>query len=131
MIDNTSDAVKESEATQNTYNANVAKKFIITYVDYIERYPYETTPLNGIFEPIDFGFTDRFFGGQIHKCAKVKGKPFVLLVSKLQKTLGIYVPNEEMGALTSAELKELCTRLKLEFAKSDTKDKLIEMLTNK
>lgn len=129
--DNTSEAVKESDATQNSYAVNTTKKFIITYVDYIEKYPYKTTALNGIFEPIDFGFTDRYFGGQIHKCARVKGEPYVLLVSNLQETLGIYVPNEEMSSLTVARLKDLCTRLNLEFSTTANKDKLIELLTNK
>lgn len=112
-----------------TYDANVKRKIIITDNSWLEKFPYATTKLKCKVNPLIYGFTDLYFGGNIDSCCVVQGQPYVLLVDADSKTIGIYIPDENLEKLRLQELKELCDRYKKEYKSDTTKAKLIELLT--
>lgn len=120
----------KSDEVEDKYNKNTEKKFIIIYTDFLDQYPYTTTKLERLYDPEDLGFTDRFFGGNIHKVGKIKGKPFMILASQDNKTMGLYIPNDKMKDCTVALLKDLCDRANIEYEKNDNKESIIGKLTN-
>ena len=112
-----------------TYDKNVKRKIIITDNEWLDRYPYATTKLRGRINPLEFGFTDLYFGGNIDSCCIVAGEPYVLLVDADLKTIGIYIPDDNLDKLKLQELKDLCDRFKKEYKADTTKAQLIELLT--
>lgn len=121
--------MEKTTKVQDTYNTNTEKKIILTDVETLRQYPYATTKLAGLYPPITFGFTDRFFGGQIQKVAKVKDKPYYLLVNKDSVSIGIYIRNEDLKEFTVPELKKLADRYKKKYSITTKKEELIDQLT--
>ena len=107
----------------------------------LEQYPYKTTPLDGLYFPrIDeeqeetkfwdfFGVNDSYFGGNIHKIAKIKGKSMYIIVNTLDQTLGILYRFEELNGLNKNHLRDLCNMLAISFEDKETKEDLVDKLT--
>ncbi|HAK12828.1 MAG TPA: hypothetical protein DCO78_13455, partial [Chitinophagaceae bacterium] len=78
--------------------------------------------------PIEtYNLTDRYFGGNIYRCAILKNNPYVLLVDKYYTTLGLLLPFENMHMLTVKELLVLCERYKIKTTPDLKKDDIIEL----
>jgi hypothetical protein len=116
------------EETQTLYATNTDKKIILTDTQTLLKYPYKTTSCERLYRIEDFGLTDRYFGGQAYKLAKVAKRPYLLIVNKFDMTIGIMIPIEWLKELTVPELKILCDKYKIEYSKEHKKDELIEML---
>jgi hypothetical protein len=121
--------INKTASQSQLYEDNTAKKIILTENQWLEKYPYATTKLKGKVNPIVYGFTDAYFGGNIDSCAIVKGEPYILLVDADLKTIGIYIPNEDLDKLKLQELRDLCDKYKKKYKVDDTKARLIELLT--
>lgn len=116
------------EKTQTEYATNTAKKIILTDTETLMKYPYRTTPCERLYPIEEFGLTDRYFGGQAYKLAKVAKRPYLLIVNKWETTIGIMIPLEWLGELTTPEIKKLCDRYKIEYSNTTKKDELINLL---
>ena len=123
------DMMNKVADTLTQYNKNTERKIIVIENEWVDEYPYKTTPLNGLFDPEEYGFHDRYMGGKIHKLAKVKGEHFLILVNKFDETIGVYVPTENLEKLTVARLKWLCGKYKKEVKSDMTNADMIKLLT--
>lgn len=128
--DKIDDLMKRTSETLEYYNSSVNEKIILTETEMIEKYPYQHTLLNGIFEPEDFGFHDRYLGGNIHKIARVKDTPYFILLDAEFNTLAVHIPVENLDKFTVMELKKLCDKYKKEYSTDTKKDELIAILKN-
>lgn len=111
------------------YNDYNEKKIILTENEIVEEYNFRTANIERTCEPIDFGFTDRYFGGNIFKCAIVRDSPFVVLVDYNLNTLGVHIPRYNLDLCSHDFLKDLCVKYSVTFAKNDSKKVLASKLT--
>ena len=121
----------KTEELTSYYQANIEKKIIITELEWIKEYPYKTTPLERTYPPITFGITDRYFGGQVYKMAKVKGKPYYILVNKDDVTIGLHIRNEDVPNLSYFDLQKLSAKYKLPCGNKAKKEEIVEQLLTK
>jgi len=110
---------------------------------YVSKYPYSTTKLGKLYFPRtkegtfkedtliwdDFGIDDSFFGGNICKIAAIKGKPFYILVSREDTTLGIIHRFADLVNYDKKDLYIVCDNQKIAYTTKDTKQDLIDRLT--
>lgn len=121
----------KTEQLSNLYMKNTTKKIIITELEWLDNYPYKTTKLDGIVTPLSLGITDRYFGGQANKAAKVKDKPFYILANNQGITIGLLIKNDDLPKLSYNELQKLAAKYKLKCGKNAKKEDIInELLTN-
>jgi hypothetical protein len=118
----------KTEKLSSLYMNNTDKKIIITELEWINEYPYKLTKLDGLVTPLSLGITDRYFGGQASKAAKVKDKPFYILANKLGGTVGILIKNEDLPKLSYNELQKLAIKYKLKCGSRAKKEEIIEEL---
>ena len=121
---------QESDNRIDKYNSLVEKKIIFTRVELIKQFPYETSAIQKVVIPEKFNITDREFGGNAHKCAILKNYPYVLIINKLLKTIGIFVPKENLPKFTVTQLKQMAEWLRLPVDDTMKKDNLVNILTN-
>jgi hypothetical protein len=122
----------QTEQTRDKYSKNTGLKLIDNRVESINKYPYRTTKLEPPpLPPITFGFTDRYFGGQVNKIAKIRNSPWHILADKNDNTLALYIPKRYISELTHPELKSICTRFKIKYEPKATKAELVEILEAK
>lgn len=107
----------------------------------LELYPYKTTKLKKLHFPrIDpnqeetkeweeFGINDSYFGGNIHKIASLKEKPFYIIVNKHDETLGILHRFEDLVKYDKKDLAIICESQGITVNTKDSKDYLIDKLT--
>lgn len=112
----------------NNYNTQIKKKIILTETELVQKYQYKTTPLAGIRTPEFYGFTDRFFGGNVDKCAIIKDSPYILLVDKYYNTLALLLPEENIEKLTVKECQFLCKKYALTYSTEMKKSELIDII---
>lgn len=122
------DMINKQADTLINYNQNTERKIIIMEDEWVDKYPYKTTPLSGLYDPEEHGFHDRYVGGKIHKIARVKGEYFFILVNKFDNTIGIYIPNDNLEKLNMSQLKWLCKKYKKEHKSDAIKADLIKLL---
>lgn len=122
------DLINKVSATLTNYNQNTEKKIIITEAEWLDNYPYKSTKLNGLYDPEQYGFHDRYMGGAVHKLAKVQGEHFLLLVDKFDNTVGIFIPEENLDKLNVDKLKWLCKKYKKSHKSDVTKADMIKLL---
>lgn len=111
--------------------------------DSIKPYPYKTVKLGKVFFPRisdneygatsqnweDFGIDDSYFGGNIHKIAALKTKPFYILVNREDETLGILHRFVDLPKYDKKDLLLVCSNQNLTYTEKDTKAELLEKLT--
>jgi hypothetical protein len=119
----------ETESRIGKFKDNVSRKIILTENDLISEYNYNTAKISRLAEPEEFGFTERYFGGNVAKVAVLKDSPYVLLVSRNFKTLGIHIPNNNLDKLPVEQLKELCYKFSVPYGNKDSKKILVDKLT--
>ena len=107
----------------------------------LDAYPYKTTKLLRLYMPsidpenIDnkswdfFGINDSYFGGNIHRIASVKGKPFYLIVDVNDNTLGILHRFDDLKDYDKKDLVSLCQMQKIDITDKDTKQTILDKLT--
>ena len=105
--------IDQTEGLTSHYQAHTGKKIIVTELEWLKDYPYKLTKLERVCSPLSLGITDRYFGGQVYKAAKVKDKPYYLLVNKDDVTIGLLIRNEDVADLPYADLRKLATKYKL------------------
>ncbi len=98
---------------ENKYRTYTAKKLIITELEWLNKYPYKTTPLEGLVPPITLGITDRYFGGRAQKAGKVKGKPYFILADKIGNTVGLLIRDEDLEEVPYQDLRKLAAKYKI------------------
>lgn len=123
------DIINKVADTLTNYNNNTERKIIVIEDEWIDKYPYKTTPLSGLYDPEEYGFHDRYMGGKINKIAKVKGEYFLLLVDKFDNTIAVYIPNDNLDKLNVAQLKWLCKKFNKETKSDAVKADMIKLLT--
>jgi hypothetical protein len=119
------------------------KVIIDIRVESIKPYPYKTTKLGRVYFPRvsdneygaedknwdDFGISDAYFGGNISRIASLKNKPFYIIVSKDDETLGILHRFEDLPRYEKKDLFRVCDNQKIKYTEKDTKVELIDKLT--
>lgn len=123
------DQEKEVQSRLEYYNINNKIKIILMDIKTVNQFPYKTTRNLIIVEPEKYGITDRYCGGNVDKCAEIKGQPYVLLLDKIKHTLGVHIPYKNLHMLTVTELVALCKRFQLPANNTEKKDLLINKIT--
>ena len=109
----------------------------------IKEYPFKLSKLGRVYFPRvednefgsesknwdDFGVTDSYFGGNIHKIASLKSKPFYIIVSRSDETLGILHRFEDLSKYDKKDLFRVCDNQNIIYSEKDTKLDLIDKLT--
>lgn len=119
---------KDTNERVDVYDKFKSKKIILVDKYYLEKYNYKTAKISRTVMPEVFGLTDRYFGGNIYRCAIMKEEPYVVLVDRFFETLGILIPHDNLDKLNIKELTELCKRYKIEIPKDSKKDDIVELL---
>jgi len=123
--------IENTEKLTSYYQANINKKIIITELSWIKDYPYKFSKLEGIASPVSLGITDRYFGGQVHKAAKIKDKPYYILVDKDDTTIGLLIRDEDVPNLSYQDLQKLAIKYKLECGSKAKKEEIVDQLLTK
>lgn len=107
----------------------------------LDLYPYKTAKLDKLYFPRvnpdqedtktweDFGINDGYFGGNIHKIAGLKDKPFYIIVNRQDETLGILHRFEDLKDYSKEDLELLCDLQGIAKNPKDSKQYLIDKLT--
>lgn len=98
---------------EDHYQTHTSKKLILTELEWLNKYPYKTTALEGLVNPLSLGITDRYFGGQAYKAGKVKGKPYFILADKIGNTIGLLIRNEDLEQVPFQDLRKIAARFKI------------------
>jgi len=125
------EVLSKSESSRKLYADHTKMKIIVSTYDDYSKYPYQSTKNEGLVNPLDFGFTDRFYGGRCYVLAKVKDKPFYMIIDRGFNTIGLFYPHEMFKDCTITELKSLCTRFRKKFNTTSKKEELIFLLTGR
>jgi hypothetical protein len=112
----------------DNYDKFTEKKIILVDRVLLNENNYKTAKIAKVVFPEAFGLTDRYFGGNIFRCAIMKDSPYVILVDKFFNSLGLLLPKENLHLLTVKELVALCERYRIAVTKETKKDELIELL---
>jgi hypothetical protein len=109
----------------------------------VEEYPFKTAKLGKVYFPRvgdneygaeslnwdEFKIDDSYFGGNIHKIAALKNKPFYIIVSRNDETLGILHRFEDLRKYEKKDLLKVCDNQHIIYFEKDTKADLIDKLT--
>jgi hypothetical protein len=109
----------------------------------IEEYPFKTAKLGKVYFPRvddnaygaeslhwdDFSLTDGYFGGNIHKIAALKNKPYYIIVSNRDETIGILHRFQDLSKYEKKDLFRVCDNQNIIYFEKDTKADLIDKLT--
>jgi hypothetical protein len=107
---------------------SIDKKIILIHTDILKKYKFDSTAIDGLFDPSCFGFTEICFGGNINRCAQVKDSPYVLLLNTLNQTIGVHIPTKNLSKLKNKELEDILKRFNIEFLPDTNKSELIKLL---
>lgn len=109
----------------------------------IEEYPFKTAKLGKVYFPRvddneygaaslnwdDFKINDGYFGGNISKIAALKNKPYYIIVSSNDDTLGILHRFEDLNKYEKKDLFRVCDNQNIIYSEKDNKADLIDKLT--
>lgn len=109
----------------------------------VEEYPFKTAKLGKVYFPRvgdneygaeslnwdEFKIDDSYFGGNIHKIAALKNKPYYIIVSRNDETLGILHRFEDLKKYEKKDLLKVCDNQHIIYFEKDTKADLIDKLT--
>jgi len=121
----------KTEQLTEYYRSNVERKIIVTELEWLKDYPYKTSKFERVVLPDSLGITDRYFGGQVYKAAKLKEKPYYVLVNKDDISIGIFIKDEDVDKLTYQELQKLATKYKLACGPKAKKEEIVSQLLTK
>jgi hypothetical protein len=121
---------EETESRVNKFRQNIDRKIILTENEIVAKYNFAKSVIDRLAEPEEFGFTERYFGGNVYKMAIIKDSPYVILVDRRYQTLGVHIPNKNLNKLSIDDLKELCYKFSIPIVSKDTKKILVDKLTS-
>lgn len=119
----------QTEDRVDKFRKNIELKIILTENNIVEQYNYSKSVIERLVEPEEYGFTERYFGGNVYKIGVIKNSPYVILVDRRYQTLGVHIPNKNLDKLSVDDIKDLCHKYSVPFTSKDTKKHLVDKLT--
>ena len=109
------------------------KLIILIHTDILKKFDYKTAKIEKlILDPSEIGVNPNYFGGQCKKAAILKDSPYILLLNRANQVIGLYVPKDvsTLNRFNITELLSITKRQGLKATTRNSKDELINMLTN-